>query len=234
MYKGKKVLAMIPARGGNDGLKKMNMRELGGKPLIYYTIKAAQSCEFIDRLIVSTEDQIIADYCRSLGVEVPFLRSGQLTSNSVVMEPIIDEALNFFKTKGEKFDILINLYPNAPFKDKELIRDFVDKVQDYDLVIPLFGHRNYFWEETKAGLKLMIDKKRTTRQQTIKKFEELGGIYAYNLGSERWRGGPGAKVGYRELDFHDSRMVNSIYDLIILDRLVRLPKSLISDLLKNE
>jgi CMP-N-acetylneuraminic acid synthetase len=234
MYQGKKVLAMIPARGGNDGLKNMNMRELGGKPLIYYTIKAAQSCDFIDRLIVSTEDPVIADYCRSLGVEVPFQRSVRLVSNNVVMEPIIDEALNFFKAKDDKFDILINLYPNAPFKDKELIRRFVDKVQDYDLVIPLFGHRNYFWEETAAGLKLMIDKTRTTRQQTIKKYEELGGIYAYNLSSERWRGGPEAKVGFCELDFHDSRMVNSIYDLIILDRLVRLPKSLISDLLKNE
>jgi CMP-N-acetylneuraminic acid synthetase len=234
MYKGKKVLALIPARGGNDRLKRMNMRELGGKPLIYYTIKAAQSCEFIDRLIVSTEDPAIADYCRSLGVEIPFLRAGQLAGNTVVMEAIIDEVLDFYKAKGENFDILINLYPNAPFKDRELIQQFLERVEGYDLVVPLYGHRNYFWEETATGVKLMIDQQRTTRQQTINKYEELGGIYAYNLKSEMWRGGPGSRIGFCELDFHYSRMVNSIYDLIILDRLVRLPKSLIKDLLSYE
>ncbi|MFH1390633.1 MAG: hypothetical protein ABIH56_07955 [Candidatus Margulisiibacteriota bacterium] len=234
MYQGKKVIALIPARGGHDGIKHMNMRELGGKPLIYYTIKAAQACDFIDRLVVSTEDQTIADYCCSLGVEVPFLRSGQLAEENTVMVPIIEEMLVHFQAKGERFDYLLNLYPNAPFKSRELIQRFLDQAEKNDLVIPLFGHQNYFWEEGPKGLKLMIDKERTSRQRAVKKFEELGGIYAYNLGSEKWRGGPEARIGYCELDFHDSRMVNSIYDLIILDRLVRLPKSLVSDLLKYE
>ncbi|MBU0686403.1 MAG: hypothetical protein KKB81_00930 [Candidatus Margulisbacteria bacterium] len=234
MYKGKKVLAIIPARGRNDGIKHMNMRELGGKPLIYYTIKAAQQCDFIDKLVVSTEDAEIAEYAKSLGVEVPFLRSSELAGETVVMQDIIDEILSFYKKRGEQYDYLLNFYPNAPFKSKELILKFVDKIADYDCVIPLFAHKNYFWEEKGNQVHLTIDKQRTTRKTAIKKYEELGGIYAFNLASERWRGGPDAKIGFCELDFHDSRMVNSVYDLIMLDRLVTLPKTLVNDLLDFE
>lgn len=234
MYKGKKVLGLIPARGRNDGVKHMNMRELGGKPLIYYTIRAAKQCDFFDRLVVSTEDKTIADYCASLGVEVPFLRESRLAEGNVVMEQVIDEVLKHYYNKGEKFDFLVNLYPNGPFKTRESILPFLEKAESCDLVIPLFGHRNYFWEESKDGDRLMIDQERTTRKKAVQKFEELGGIYAYNLASERWRGGKDARIGHCELDFHDSRMVNSIYDLIMLDHLVRLPKNLIKDLLNFE
>ncbi|MEA4848929.1 MAG: hypothetical protein VB106_16980 [Clostridiaceae bacterium] len=68
------MLAIIPARGGSKGIPRKNIRPLAGKPLIYYTIKAAQGSKFINRIIVSTDDSEIADIAKSLGAEVPFLR----------------------------------------------------------------------------------------------------------------------------------------------------------------
>lgn len=234
MYKGKKIIAVIPARGRNDGIPHMNMRELGGKPLIYHTIAAAKRCDFIDRLIVSTEDKEIADYSRSQGAGAPFLRSGELAGEDVVMDSIIDEVLAYYDVSGEKFDILLNLYPNAPFKKRDSILKFVIKALDFDMVIPLYAHQNYFWLVEGDTAKLTIDSNRTTRRKTIKKYEELGGIYAYKLKDGKRSISPEKKTGFCELDFHDSRMVKSVYDLIMLDRLARLPDTLLKDLFNEE
>jgi CMP-N-acetylneuraminic acid synthetase len=234
MYKGKKIIAVIPARGRNDGIPHMNMRELGGKPLIYHTIAAAKACDFIDKLIVSTEDENIAGYSRSQGAEVPFLRSGELAGQDVVMDSIIDEVLAYYESIGEKYDILLNLYPNAPFKKKDSLLKFVVKAFDFDMVIPLYPHQNYFWNVDGGKAKLAIDTKRTTRRKTIKKHEELGGIYSYKLKDGKRNILPESNTGFCELDFHDSRMVKSVYDLIMLDRLARLPDTLLKDLFNEE
>ena len=234
MYEGKKVLAMIPARGRNDGIPHMNMRLLGGKPLIYYTIKAAKACDWIDKIVVSTEDAGIAEYVVSQGVEVPFLRNPDLAGDTVVMETIIEELLAHYGQQGMRYDILLNLYPNAPFKSKELLLQFTRKAVDDDMVIPLHAHQNYFWSTQAGSAQLFMDATRTTRKQAMKKYEELGGIYAHNLSRGRWKESDAERIGYCELDFHDSRMVNSVYDMIMLERLIRLPKSLIDDLLKSE
>jgi CMP-N-acetylneuraminic acid synthetase len=234
MYKGKKILVIIPARGRNDGVKHMNMRELGEKPLIFYTIRAAQTCEFIDKIIVSTEDTEIANYACSLGVDIPFLRDPKLASKNAIMESIIEGILDYLRVRGEKYDYLLNLYPNAPFKSRELILRFLDQLPAYDYVIPLYGHKNYFWEQKGNTTRLMIDRQRTIREKAVKKYEELGGIYAYNLANNKWKKSLRPRIGFCELDFHDSRMVNNIYDLIMLEKLVKLPKMLINDLLKSE
>lgn len=232
MYEGKRVLAIIPARGRNDGIAHMNMRELGGHPLIYYTIRAAKSCDFIDRILVSTENDEIAAYARSHGLDVPFMRPAELAGAQVLMEQIVQHVLEELAAHGEVYDYVLNLYPNAPFKTPELIRRFVEKVGAFDFVIPLFAHKDYFWEMRSDGTAaLILDKERTTRQAATSKYEERGGVYAYNIAAGNWHDTPTRRIGPCELTYHESRMVSSVYDLVMLERLVKLPPGLVEEIM---
>ena len=70
----KKILAIIPARGGSKGIVGKNIKELNGKPLIAYTIEEAKKSEYINRIVVSTDNEEIANISKKYGAEVPFLR----------------------------------------------------------------------------------------------------------------------------------------------------------------
>ena len=78
MSNNKKVLCIIPARGGSKGIKLKNLQLLGGKPLIYYPIKAAIDSKVCDKIIVSTDNHKIAKVAKKFGAEVPFLRKKKI------------------------------------------------------------------------------------------------------------------------------------------------------------
>lgn len=235
MYKNKKVIAIIPARGRNDGIKHMNLRELGSRPLIYYSIKTVLDCSFIDRVFVSTENPEIARYSKKLGIDIPFLRDRRLVGKLVLMEEIIEETLDYFKGKGEKYEYALCLYPNAPFKTRDTVIRFLELSDSYDYVIPLYGHKSFYWAVNSRSVELLFDDERSTRDKTSTKYEEIGGIYAYNIAAGAWKeASSNRRIGFCELSFHESRMVNSIYDLIMYERLIRLPDSLIQEILKYE
>ena len=91
MYKGKSFLALIPARGGSKGILRKNIINIEGKPLIQYTIEQAKMSKYMDRVIVSTEDNEIAEISVKLGAEVPFLRSKELAKdNTKTISVVID------------------------------------------------------------------------------------------------------------------------------------------------
>lgn len=230
MYNNKRVLAVIPARGHHDTIERLNMRELGGKPLIYYTFKAALQNKYIDKIIVSTEDELIAAYARNEGVE-PFIRDQSLTKDNVDMVDILKNVVNYYEMKGETFDFVMTLYPNAPFKTSDLLTSFIEKITntDYDLIIPVYGNKEFFWSEKGGQYVLLLDKERHSRKDAVTKYEESGGIYIYR---KEYLNKPNnnMKIGVYELDYHHSRMVNSIYDLYVLERLIRLPDKLLKDM----
>ena len=79
MYKKKNILAVIPARSGSKGIKNKNIKILNGKPLIYYTIKYAIKCNFIDHIIVSTDSKKYATISKKFGAEIPFIRKKKIS-----------------------------------------------------------------------------------------------------------------------------------------------------------
>ena len=85
MINGKSVLAVIPARGGSKGLPRKNIREFAGKPLIAWTIEAAQASRLIDRLILSSDDGEIIRVAQDWGCEVPFVRADDLSADEATM-----------------------------------------------------------------------------------------------------------------------------------------------------
>lgn len=116
MIKNKTVLAIIPARGGSKGVPRKNIRELGGKPLIAWTIEAAKKSNYIDRLILSSEDPEIIAIAKQWGCEVPFVRPQELAQDET---PGIDPILHGIETLQEKYDYVILLQVTSPLRTVE-------------------------------------------------------------------------------------------------------------------
>ena len=106
MYKDKKILAIIPARGGSKGLPRKNLLEMSGKPLIAWTIEKALSSEYLDSVMVNTDDNEIADISKKHGAEIPFLRPEELSGDKIPTIDVITHIVDFFKKKNIIFDYI--------------------------------------------------------------------------------------------------------------------------------
>jgi N-acylneuraminate cytidylyltransferase len=113
----KEVLGLITARGGSKSIPKKSIYPCAGKPLIFYTIQAAQKSRLIDRLIISTDDEEIAKIAREYGVEVPFMRPGELAEDYTPDFPVFHHALSWFKEQeGYVPHAVVHLRPTTPLK----------------------------------------------------------------------------------------------------------------------
>jgi len=111
----KKVLVIIPARGGSKGIPGKNIKLLCGKPLIAYVITSALQSTLISRLIVTTDDIKIARVAKRYGAEVPFMRPAHLAQDATPMPPVIQHALNYLeKNEGYRPNIVVVLQPTSP------------------------------------------------------------------------------------------------------------------------
>lgn len=112
-----KILAVITARGGSKGIPGKNIKLLGGKPLLVYTIEAAKQSRLLTHTILSTDDEKIAAVGREHGIEVPFLRPAELAQDDTLHLPVMRHAAEFMEEKlGDKFTHLVVLQPTSPFR----------------------------------------------------------------------------------------------------------------------
>ncbi|SNS21680.1 N-acylneuraminate cytidylyltransferase [Humidesulfovibrio mexicanus] len=117
MYKGRRILATINARGGSKGLPGKNIRDLGGLPLIAWSIREGRRSAFIDRLIVSSDDEGILAVARAHGAETPFVRPAELAQDDT---PGVDPVLHAVAALGpEAFDYVVLLQPTSPLRTVE-------------------------------------------------------------------------------------------------------------------
>jgi CMP-N-acetylneuraminic acid synthetase len=111
-----KVLGVITARGGSKGIPGKNLKLLAGKPLLAYTVDAANDCA-LDRVIVSTEDPAIAAVARSLGCDVPFMRPAELSRDDTPHLPVIQHAVQWMRLEaGYRPDVVLILQPTSPLR----------------------------------------------------------------------------------------------------------------------
>lgn len=117
MYEALQVLALIPARGGSKGVPKKNLKLLAGKPLIVHSIDAGKASRFVDRVIVSTDSEEIAEVARTAGAAVPFLRLAELAQDLTPDTPVFAHALAWLKEhEGYEPDIIVHLRPTGPLR----------------------------------------------------------------------------------------------------------------------
>lgn len=120
-----KILAIIPARGGSKRLPGKNIRILGGKPLIAWTIEPAiQSGLFCD-VLVSTDDPAIADVAKHYGAIVPWLRPEELATDTAGSVEVALHAIDWYEANQEPLDGIALLQPTSPFRSRESIKDSV-------------------------------------------------------------------------------------------------------------
>lgn len=113
-------VAIIPARGGSKSIPKKNLIDLGGKPLIAYSIESALNSRCIDRVIVSTDCPEIAAISSQIGAEVPFLRPPELGLDHVLDLPVFRHAVDFLNLSSE--DIVVHLRPTSPLRKQNWIK----------------------------------------------------------------------------------------------------------------
>lgn len=122
-----KILALIPARGGSKRLPGKNIRLLGGRPLIGWTIAAAQDSGVCSYIIVSTDDEGIAQVARTQGADVPGLRPAELASDTTGSVEVALHALEHHEQEHGPIDGLLLLQPTSPFRTADTIRTAVQK-----------------------------------------------------------------------------------------------------------
>lgn len=110
------IVGLIPARGGSRGIKKKNIANLAGRPLLAYTCEAALNCKQLSRVVLSTDDEEIASVGRQLGIEVPFIRPQELAQDNTPSFAVAEHAIEWLRHDGWEPDLLVLLQPTSPLR----------------------------------------------------------------------------------------------------------------------
>lgn len=181
------ILAIIPARGGSKGIPGKNIKLLGGKPLLQYTVEAARESRLLSRVILSSEDTAIIEVAKALEVEVPFVRPAHLATDRSGSLEVVQHALEYFKERGVFFDAVCLLQPTTPFREPgsidTAIAQFLSK--DYDSLISVrkvpdeFNPHWVFEPDKNGSLKVATGEKEiiNRRQDLPSAYFRDGSIY---------------------------------------------------------
>ncbi|XQP54976.1 MAG: cytidylyltransferase domain-containing protein [Mycoplasmoidaceae bacterium] len=226
MYKKWKILALIPARGGSKTIKYKNIRIVDKQPLIYYTIKAAKQCDFIDDIIVSTDSNRIARQAIKCGASVPFLRPANLATD---ISPTIDcviYTINKLKSIGKKYDILILLQPTSPLRSSSDILNafllFIKNKQDLLSINQININPLLYRTKINDNLYRIINKSSTCRRQDLPTYYKVNGAIYINwiktlTSSTSLNDNP---IGY-VMPSHASIDIDTMDDLNAVKRIIR-------------
>ncbi|MEM1318957.1 MAG: acylneuraminate cytidylyltransferase family protein [Bacteroidota bacterium] len=127
-----KILGLIPARGGSKGIPRKNIKKLGDKELIRYTIETGLQCRSLDQLVVSTEDDEIAAISALAGASVPFLRPAALASDHSPTLDTVLHAMQYFDAQQQPFDAVCLLQPTIPFRSVTDIEAAINAFKDHE------------------------------------------------------------------------------------------------------
>ena len=168
MINGKRVLGIIPARGGSKGLPRKNLLEICGKPLISWTIAQASRSKYTDRVFVSTDSREIADVAEKSGVAVPFLRPDEFARDSSPTWEAVIHSLDAFEARGERYDYVAILEPTSPLR----------KVGDIDSGIARLASSD------KAQTLISVGEVHTEHPMIVKKVDQAGFVSPYFTGGK--------------------------------------------------
>jgi CMP-N,N'-diacetyllegionaminic acid synthase len=188
------VLGIITARGGSKGIPGKNIKPLLGKPLIAYTIEAALQSKALDRLILSTDDEGIAEVAKKYGCDVPFMRPKELAEDNTPHLPVMQHAVNWLKDhEGHAPDYVMILQPTSPLRQAFHIQEAVELIRSSgaDSVLSVaevpehFNSRKTMIADKDGMLKLIhpfdapIYQRIARRQDLQKEYWSVGSIYLF-------------------------------------------------------
>jgi len=146
MFLEKKVLAIIPARGGSKGLPRKNILKTNGKPLISWTIKQAYKSKYIDKVIVSTDDMQIAEISKNEGAEIPFMRPSRLATDTAKTVDVVENLISELSKVEEKYDVIVLLEPTSPLRKENDIDSTIEALEregEFDGAVTLGKYKTH-------------------------------------------------------------------------------------------
>jgi len=187
--KKNKILYLIPARGGSKGLPGKNIKLLGGKPLINYSINFARKFTNDLNICVSTDDDDIIKCANELNLKIPFKRPNELATDFATTKDVMIHAINYYESIGIYFDFLVLLQPTSPFRKTEDLKIMLDKYNDnIDLLVSVkephdSPYFNIFEENSEGYLLKSKESKATRRQDCPNVYAFNGSLYIYKVSS---------------------------------------------------
>jgi N-acylneuraminate cytidylyltransferase len=158
MYKGRKIIAIIPARIGSKRIKEKNLVNFNGKPLIKKTIDIVKRCKYIDKVVVSTDSKKILKISSKFGVNTPFLRSAAFDDKSSVNQATL-VAIKQSEEYYGKFDVVVQLMPNCPLRKLQTlnnsIKSFFKKKIKSQISFFEYGFANPRWAHEIKNYKIL-------------------------------------------------------------------------------
>lgn len=132
-------IAIITARGGSKRIPHKNIKEFCGKPIIEYSIEAARQAGIFDTVMVSTDDNKIAEIAKNAGAEVPFMRSTETSNDYATTADVLMEVLEKYKERGIRYENACCIYPTAPFVTGNKLRQAMEMLvkEKKDSVMPV-------------------------------------------------------------------------------------------------
>jgi len=188
-------IAVIPARGGSKRIPRKNIKPFHGKPMIAYAIEAAKTSGLFEHIIVSTDDEEIAEISRKWGAEIPFFRPENLADDFVATVPVIAHSIEACREQGWEFENVCCIYPCVPFIDKEDLVRSLESLEDgtKDYCFPVAEFPSRIQRALKLGeagsLSPFFPEFETTRTQDLESaYYDAGQFYWGKV--ESWLGNP--------------------------------------------
>ncbi len=182
-----KILAIIPARGGSKGVPRKNIKLLGNKPLIAYSIESAKQSKLLTEFIVNTEDEEIAEIALQYGAKVPFMRPSELAQDTTPTIDVVKHVILEYEKQNQFFDAILILQATCPFRLENEIDECIEKFikQGADSLISVKevpAHYNPHWvfePNSEGNLIIATGEKRiiSRRQDLPKAYARDGSIY---------------------------------------------------------
>ena len=195
-----KNLCIIPARGGSKRIPRKNIKEFLGKPIIAYSIEVALKSGLFDEVMVSTDDQEIAEIAKRFGASVPFMRSVETSNDYAILADVLKDVLNSYGKIGKHFDNMCCILATAPLIQEETLKRGYNALleSDFTTVLPVVQFsfpimRSYKMEEN-GGLVFNWPEYATARSQDIAPaYHDAGMFYWHKI--EQWLAGGKTRKG---------------------------------------
>ncbi len=177
-------LAMITARGGSKRIPGKNYKEFCGKPILWYSIEAALASGAFDEVMVSTDDDHIAELALQAGAAVPFRRSKKTSDDYATTDEVIAEVLEAYEKRGVFYDSFCCIYPTAPFLTADRLREAMELLKEHESVLPVTAfsyppQRGFVVGSQKGNVLRWMPKFEHTRSQDLQKiYHDAGQFYA--------------------------------------------------------
>lgn len=222
----KKTVAVIPARGGSKGIPRKNLQPLGGKPLIVWTIEQALAVEGL-HVIVSTEDDEIADVSRGAGAEV-ILRPAELAQDTTPTEPVVEHVIQVLTERGERPDIVMLLQATSPVRLPDTLTRALRQFNDtnVDSIVGVVPCPPFLWASDGGRAVPHWDHEHRRRRQdmteTELRYRETGSVYVTATEVyERDHNRLGGRMGLLVMDDVEGIDIDTLADLELAEHTLR-------------